>query len=302
MSANTPPTTVCPLDSSLILNILPTNLEKDIFNVLKKECEWVEMHHRGGAVPRLVCIQGDINKDGDQPIYRHPVDEQPPLNQFTPTVQRIVNIVETKIGHTLNHALIQLYRNGRDYISEHADKTIDVKRGSSIVNVSIGAQRTMVLRQKSETSLGKAPKPRTSNKIPLAHNSLFVLGWETNLKMTHAIKQDKRPEFEKSNAEKAYNGERISLTLRNVATYISKEGMLYGQGACNKVKPALEVGKEVKTKSEKKEDELQQLLYAFSLENRNSDFNWDESYGKGFDQIDFSEHNNNNNKSSLNKK
>jgi alkylated DNA repair dioxygenase AlkB len=41
--------------------------------------------------------------------------------------------------------LIQLYRTGADYISEHSDKTIDVVRGSRIVNVSLGARRTMTL-------------------------------------------------------------------------------------------------------------------------------------------------------------
>lgn len=33
----------------------------------------------------------------------------------------------------LNHVLIQKYRNGEDYISEHSDKTVDIVRGTSIV-------------------------------------------------------------------------------------------------------------------------------------------------------------------------
>ena len=32
----------------------------------------------------------------------------------------------------LNHALIQLYRNGNDCIGENADKTLDIAKGSTI--------------------------------------------------------------------------------------------------------------------------------------------------------------------------
>ena len=49
--------------------------------------------------------------------------------------------VEKILQHPVNHVLIQYYRTGNDYISEHSDKTIDVIRGSKIVNVSLGAER-----------------------------------------------------------------------------------------------------------------------------------------------------------------
>ena len=49
--------------------------------------------------------------------------------------------VEEILKHPVNHVLIQYYRSGNDYISEHSDKTIDVVRGSNIVNVSLGAER-----------------------------------------------------------------------------------------------------------------------------------------------------------------
>ena len=48
----------------------------------------------------------------------------------------------------LNHVLIQLYRNGNDYIRKHADKTLDIAKGSTIFNVSLGASRHMYLRLK----------------------------------------------------------------------------------------------------------------------------------------------------------
>ena len=105
--------------------------------------------------------------------------------------------VERVLGHPVNHVLIQCYRTGSDYISEHSDKTLDIVRGTSIVNVSVGAQRQMVLRRKRDPSV--RPPPRTSPTsgapitsrmraeladqegrekavVPLPHNSMFVLG------------------------------------------------------------------------------------------------------------------------------
>lgn len=75
------------------------------------------------------------------PIYRHPSDESPLLLPFSPTVSMIQKHVEKVLQHPVNHVLIQFYRSGNDYISEHSDKTIDVVPNSKIVNVSFGAER-----------------------------------------------------------------------------------------------------------------------------------------------------------------
>ncbi len=79
-----------------------------------------------------------------------------------------------------------MYRDGNDAISEHSDKTIDVVKDSKIVNVSLGAQRVMVLRPKKSTveaaariagkttpDVGSA-NYRPSVRIPLPHNSMVI--------------------------------------------------------------------------------------------------------------------------------
>ena len=129
-------------------------------------------------MPRLVAVQGEVAPDGSFPIYRHPADEPPPLLPFSPTVEAIRGYVETTLNHPVNHVLIQHYRNGADYISEHSDKTIDVVRSSRIVNVSLGARRHMTLRSKDADTAGK----RDVQRVKLPHNSMFVLGLATNAK------------------------------------------------------------------------------------------------------------------------
>lgn len=109
-------------DSRIIHDSLKPSLIDDAFQLLKTEVNWQNMHHRSGKVPRLVAVQGEITEDGSVPIYRHPADESPKLVSFSPTVRKIRQEVEKVMEQPFNHALIQLYRDGHDNISEHSDK------------------------------------------------------------------------------------------------------------------------------------------------------------------------------------
>ncbi|KAG2144364.1 uncharacterized protein EDB93DRAFT_535663 [Suillus bovinus] len=271
-------------DSSLMLNVLPPELCDTAFKQIINEVDWNVMYHRGGEVPRRVAVQGEIASDGSFPIYRHPADESPPLRRFSPTIATIRKHVESILDHPVNHVLIQHYRSGADYISEHSDKTIDVVRGSKIVNVSLGAQRVMTLRLKRDgmqQAGDNVVTPRPSQKIPLPHNSMFVLGLETNAKWLHAINHDKRPIHLKSAEEQFMKGERISLTFRHIGTFLyGDESRIYGQGARGKF---CDAGHAIIGGGE----EASKLLEAFGKENQQSDFDWEEVYGEGFDVLHF---------------
>lgn len=244
-------------DSELHLNVLADCPE---LSPLQKDIEWSTMAHRGGDVPRLMAIQGDG-------VYRHPADAQPAAAPFHPLVARAAKAARAVTGHTFNHCLLQWYRGGRDYISEHADKTLDASRGSPVANLSLGATRVMTLRDKR--------KLRTPQKIVLPHNSLFVLGWRTNREFTHAVARDGRRACEKRGDEVRDDGHRISFTLRSVATF-ERGGILEGQGAPDVPRrpPAFDTPEYAA--------EHAAMIAAFSAENRNADFDWDAHYGCGF--------------------
>lgn len=269
-------------DSELVLNILPSDLAEIAFENMRKEVAWNVMYHRGGEVPRLVAVEGEVVADGSFPIYRHPADESPALHPFSPTVSLIREHVQKVLKHPVNHVLIQHYRSGADYISEHSDKTIDVVRGSRVVNVSLGAQRIMTLRLKRDGMDGREKgTPRPSRKIPLPHNSMFVLGLETNAKWLHAINHNKRPLHLKSPEEQFMNGERISLTFRHIGTFLTAdESQIYGQGAKGKTR-------ETAQPVVKGTQEATKLLEAFGKENQQSDFDWEAVYGEGSDVLHF---------------
>ncbi|KAG9877785.1 hypothetical protein KCV05_g21635, partial [Aureobasidium melanogenum] len=125
-------------DSKILYNLLEPEAAEVAFQDLFSEVHWQRMYHAAGEVPRLVCCQGDINDaDGSMPVYRHPSDQSLPLLRWSPVVTKIKERAEERVGHKLNHALIQLYRSGQDHISEHSDKTLDIVHGSKIVNVSL---------------------------------------------------------------------------------------------------------------------------------------------------------------------
>lgn len=181
----------------------------------------------------------------------------------------------------VNHALVQHYRSGADWIGEHADKTVDVVRGSAIVNVSLGARRTMTLRMKKDRQPSSEER-RPAQRIPLPHNSMFVLGLATNRAWQHGIAADKRAAGERDAGELACGGERISVTFRSIGTWVSADGArIWGQGARGKT-----VGEAGAVVSGGAEGEA--LLAAFGRENAEREFDWEGVYGAGSDVLHFS--------------
>ncbi|KAK4168272.1 alpha-ketoglutarate-dependent dioxygenase alkB 2 [Cladorrhinum sp. PSN259] len=286
---------LCEGDTTVIINVLSLALAADAFDRLLDEVSWAGMSHMGGEVPRRIAVQGTVQEDGTMPVYRHPADESPPLLPFSTTVAQIKDEIEKHLGHPLNHVLVQHYRNGNDYISEHSDKTLDVVKDSYICNVSLGAERTMVFRTKRQpkdkttkddsddaaTPVSGAEKAkRQVQRTPLPHNSLCRMGLKTNEKWSHAIRQDKRSDKEKSASELAYNGQRISLTFRQIGTFIDgAQSKIWGQGATSKQREG------AKPVINGQTPEAVRMLQAFGTENHSSDFDWEAHYGNGFDVL-----------------
>ncbi|KAL2145632.1 hypothetical protein VTI28DRAFT_6690 [Corynascus sepedonium] len=318
---------LCEGDTHLITNVLPPAIAADAFERLLEEVSWASMSHMGGEVPRRIAVQGTVADDGSMPVYRHPADESPPLLPFSPTVLQIKNEVEKHLGHPLNHVLIQHYRTGNDYISEHSDKTLDIAPGSFIANLSLGAERTMIFRTKrppkdQNRGAPSAGKPasddrseekgeetgekseraesstqqqqqqpqqqRQTQRASLPHNSLLRMGLRTNARWLHAIRQDKRADRDKTDAERDFGGARISLTFRRIGTFIdAAHARIWGQGAVAKTRDAARPVVNGQT------DDAVRLLKAFGAENNRGSaaagdpegFDWDEWYGDGFDVL-----------------
>lgn len=294
-------------DCKYCSSILEDDEKSRTFHNLMEELAdlWNDMFHRGGPVPRKIIIQTERPKEGEfadmEPIYRHPVDISPPSYSYTPLVKSIRDRVENLLKLTrgsLNHVLIQLYSDGESHISDHSDKTLDILKNTPIINVSIGAVRKIKIKNKIKTIDSKNVNKIFNNKIiddkmiihnrksefiELENGSAFVMGWDTNRKFYHGINQDKRMDSLKTEGELAFGKTRISLTFRNIATFIDSNGMLHGQGAPKNDNQNTNNNNILNSL----EDEEIQMLKAFSAENRETCFDWDLHYGRGFRCINF---------------
>lgn len=284
-------------DSSIVFDLLPPGTSDTMFQQLLHEVHWQRMYHAAGEVPRLVCCQGDIDPvDGSMPVYRHPADQSLSLLHWSPGIARVRREAEKRVGHRLNHVLIQLYRSGQDHISEHSDKTLDIVPNSRIVNASFGSQRTMRLRTKrtasgdeqsedkttasTSTSTESQGQQRTTQRVIMPHNSMFIMGLNTNAVWLHGIMPDKRLAFERTPAELSHGGMRISLTFRNIGTYLSSDSrLIWGQGATAKER------RSARPTINNDPKESQSLIDAFGFENQSTDFDWHRTYGSGFDVL-----------------
>lgn len=149
--------------------------------------------------------------------------------------------------------------------------------------MSLGAQRVMTLRTKKSRGANTTEPTATirqSQRIPLPHNSIFVLGPQTNSRWLHGIRADKRQLSEKSAEEKAFNGERISITFRHIGTFTDERTRkIWGQGAVSKNRAT---AGEVSTSNSA---EMDSMIIAFGKENQQNNFDWDAEYGGGFDVV-----------------
>ncbi len=242
-------------DSFLAFNLVDPERMDSMFDDLLNEINFHQVYHKGGAVPRLFSEQYRVNicEIDDIPVYRHPIENDCGPTPMTPLVKKICEEAEARTSTSFNHVLIQLYRDGKDHITPHADKTLDILRGSLIANWSLGRERVLVLRSK-EALLDTADPSCTSStgreiqKVKLPSNSLFVLGPETNRIYTHAIK----PAHDDGLSVK--EARRISFTFRSIATYRNQSTTeLHGQG--EHLRDDTEAGRA-------------QMLHAFGQENK----------------------------------
>lgn len=284
------------LGSALHLGGLPS-IDGETLAVLTAEVGWQTMSHRGGEVPRLVATQGVVEAvdridasgalDANgriEPLYRHPADDYPPVLPWTSSVARLRDEVSALIGHPFNHCLIQLYRDGRDWIGAHSDKTLDVVDGSFIINVSVGALRTMVLRRKTrdEVEVGAQPAARATQRIPLPHGSVMQMSLATNRDWLHEIRQQ---------GSAGEIGPRISLTFRWIGTFWNPAtGAVWGSGSPHQARADAEraaADRAALSEEERLRRELaeaEEMLKLFRQENQSAAFDR-AAYRPGFEVV-----------------
>ena len=141
-------------------------------------------------LPRLQCWMADEGRTysySGLKLNPHP---------WYPDVLSIKARLKQLSGHSFNSVLLNLYRDGSDSVSWHADDEIELGTNPVIASVSLGAER--ILEFKPKLNL-KVPKKR----IVLGNGSILIMGKNLQNNWLHQL-----PKLS------GYIAPRISLTFR----------------------------------------------------------------------------------------
>lgn len=142
--------------------------------------------------PRLTAWHGD---EGIVYTYSGICLEAQP---WTETLRDIKQRLEAVTGAHFNSVLLNYYRNERDSMGLHSDDEPELGRQPIIASLSLGAERTFVLRHRSRKDLSPV-------RLKLASGSLLLMKGNTQHRWQHGIEKMKRP-----------CGARVNLTFRKV--------------------------------------------------------------------------------------
>ena len=142
--------------------------------------------------PRLIAWYGDAGAS-----YTYSKLTLEPL-PWTARLADLKRRVEAASGDAFNSVLVNCYRDGNDRMGFHADDEPELGPRPVLASLSLGAERTFVLRPRRD----KALKPV---RILLPSASLLMMKGETQAHWQHGVEREAR-----------VHGPRLNLTFRKI--------------------------------------------------------------------------------------
>jgi len=142
--------------------------------------------------PRLIAWYGDPGRS-----YSYSGIHQEPL-PWTRDLSALRELIEQISGHAFNSVLLNYYRDQRDSMGMHSDDEPELGNRPVIASLSLGAERTLVVRHKTRSNL----KPV---RIRLPSGSLLIMKGLTQKFWKHGINKQVR-----------LCGPRVNLTFRQI--------------------------------------------------------------------------------------
>ncbi len=179
------------LDLLLIDNFFSKEESDHYYNILLRNTFWQEyempMYDKTVTAPRMVSWYDNAN-DTDKKTYSNWPEE------LLTVKERVEN--ETKIN--FNAVLLNLYKNGKDGVGWHSDKTISSNKNMNIASVTFGETRMFRLRHKFLKHIPQI-------ELPLHHGTFLLMSGSTNTYWEHQVPKTARDILP-----------RINLTFRQV--------------------------------------------------------------------------------------
>jgi alkylated DNA repair dioxygenase AlkB len=124
--------------------------------------------------PRLVGWAGELP-------YRYSSQTLEP-RACGPALRGVWDAVNARVGVPFNHVLLNLYRDGHDKMSLHADNEPELGRNPTIASISLGAERRFRVVPKD-----KRARRKETRTWRLTHGSLLVMGGRMQHTWRHEV-------------------------------------------------------------------------------------------------------------------
>lgn len=178
-------------DLLLIDNFFSKQESDYYYDKLLNETQWHEydmpMYDKIVTAPRMVSWYRDDDLDEYHPNLNWPLE-----------LQTIRQRVENETQIQFNAVLLNLYRNGKDGVGWHSDKTVSSNKNMNIASVTFGETRMFRLRHKFRKEIPQL-------EIPLHHGSFLLMAGNTNSFWQHQVPKTTREVLP-----------RINLTFRKI--------------------------------------------------------------------------------------
>lgn len=161
-----------------------TSAESEFYlDRLQKEYEFrqvkIHIYKKDVFMPKLTAFSGD---PGESPGY---FDEDLPVQPWSENLRNLKEKVEPFAGVIFTHALLNLYRDGRDGVSWHRDTEQHWGIEPVIASLSLGAARTFQFRYNENHKITRS--------IELTPGSLLIMRGASQRSWQHQIpKTNKR--------------------------------------------------------------------------------------------------------------
>jgi len=179
-------------DVILIDNFFTKEESDYYYNTLLIQTPWREyqmpMYDKTVTAPRMISWYEDKDNPGVDPL----------TPELTDDLKTIRKRVEAELNLKFNAVLLNLYRNGKDSVAWHSDKTNKSGTDPVIASVTFGETRMFRLRHKTNKNIHHV-------EIPLHHGSFLLLAGTTNSFWEHQVSKTARPVLP-----------RINLTFRQI--------------------------------------------------------------------------------------
>ena len=178
----------------LSLSQTPSTVMRQLIDEVPWRAESVVVWGKTFPQPRLVAWYGDVGRN-----YTYSGIHLSPL-PWTQVLLDIKRRIEAVVHTDFNSVLLNYYRDHRDSMGLHGDDEPELGERPILASLSLGEERTFILKHKREKAL-------TPVRLKLASGSLLLMKGETQRYWKHGIDKETRR-----------CGPRVNLTFRRIVT------------------------------------------------------------------------------------